>query len=190
MGEWWSRRESANRTLSLLQQSFDQAERWGWRKQHTNPALHIDRYPEERRGERKEVMLSPDQMAKLLEAIDLEEAADTSSVACAAIRLAFWTGWRIGEVLPLQWANLDLERGTAKLLMTKTAQEEHRQLAAEAVGVLQALSATTRWCSPDETSRATSPPSASPGFPSESERASTTWMASALPDSTTSGTTL
>ena len=37
----------ANRTLSLLQQAFDQAERWGWRKQHTNPALHIDRYPEE-----------------------------------------------------------------------------------------------------------------------------------------------
>ncbi len=33
----------ANRTLSLLQQAFDQAERWGWRPQHSNPALHIDR---------------------------------------------------------------------------------------------------------------------------------------------------
>ena len=42
----------ANRTLSLLQQAFDQAERWGWRVQHSNPALHIDRYPEERRGGR------------------------------------------------------------------------------------------------------------------------------------------
>ncbi len=93
-------------------------------------------------------MLSPEQMAKLLEAIDLEETTDTNSVACAAIRVAFWTGWRIGEVLRLEWANLDLERGKAKLLMTKTAREEHRQLPAEAIGVLRALPTTTRWVFP------------------------------------------
>ena len=65
----------ANRTLSLLQQAFDQAERWGWRPQHTNPAVHIDRYPEERRGAKKEVMLTAEQMAQLLEAIETEEQA-------------------------------------------------------------------------------------------------------------------
>jgi hypothetical protein len=37
---------AANRMLSLLQQAFDQAERWGWRSQYTNPAVHIDRYSE------------------------------------------------------------------------------------------------------------------------------------------------
>ena len=36
----------ANRVLSMLQQAFDQAERWGWRTQATNPAKHIDRYAE------------------------------------------------------------------------------------------------------------------------------------------------
>jgi integrase len=130
----------ANRTLSLLQQAFDQAEHWGWRPQHTNPALHIDRYPEERRGARKEVMLTPAQMAKLIEAIDTEEHAEGgNAVACAALRVAFWTGWRIGEVLGLKWSNVDLTRGTARLLQTKTASEEYRQLPAEAIAVLETL---------------------------------------------------
>lgn len=82
----------ANRVLTVLQHAFDQAERWGWRPQRSNPALHIDRYPEERRGSKKEVMLSAKQMADLLKAIDEEEREGTSAVACATIRLAFWTG--------------------------------------------------------------------------------------------------
>lgn len=126
----------ANRTLSLLQQAFDQAERWGWRPQHTNPGLHVDRYGEERRGAHKEVMLDPGQMARLLQSIDLEERSGGSAIASAAIRVAFWTGWRIGEVLAIEWANLDLSRGAAKLLRTKTATEEYRQLPAEAIAVL------------------------------------------------------
>jgi integrase len=140
----------ANRTLSLLQQAFDQAERWGWRPQHTNPALHIDRYPEERRGAKKEVMLDAEQMAELLKAIEAEEQSGSDPVACAAIRVVFWTGWRIGEVLGLEWANLGLENGVAKLLKTKTAEEEYRQLPAEAVNIVEGLSpqASSRWVFP------------------------------------------
>lgn len=130
----------ANRTLSLLQQALDQAERWGWRPQHTNPAIHIDRYPEDRRGAKKEVMLSAKQMSQLLKAIDEEEEEHGTAVACGAISVAFWTGWRIGEVLRLQWANVDLKDGTAKLLRTKTAHEEYRQLPAEAIAILKGLS--------------------------------------------------
>jgi integrase len=125
----------ANRTLSLLQHAFDQAERWGWRPQHSNPALHMERYREERRGARKEVMLAAAEMARLLTAID-EEEPSVGAVACAALRVVFWTGWRVGEVLALEWANVDLERGAARLLLTKTAAEEYRQLPAEAVTVL------------------------------------------------------
>lgn len=140
----------ANRTLSLLQQAFDQSERWGWRSQHTNPALHIDRYPEERRGAKKEVMLDAKQMAGLLEAIDIEEQSGGNPLASAAIRVIFWTGWRVGEVLGLEWANLNLENGVAKLLKTKTAEEEYRQLPAEAVEILKQLSAQahSRWVFP------------------------------------------
>lgn len=130
----------ANRTLSLLQHAFDQAERWGWRPQHTNPALHVERYREDRRGAKKEVMLTSAQMAKLVQAIDEEEeAGGVSLVAAAALRVAFWTGWRIGEVLRLRWANVDLERGVARLLLTKTASEEYRQLPSEAIRVLEGI---------------------------------------------------
>ena len=129
----------ANRMLSLIQFAFDQAERWGWRGQHTNPALHIEKYPEPKRGARKEVMLSPSQMGDLLRAIDDAEADGVSPYGAGALRLAFWTGWRIGEVLALKWEHVDLESGFAKLVKTKTSEEEYRQLPGEAVDVLQGL---------------------------------------------------
>ena len=129
----------ANRTLSLLQQSFDQAERWGWRPQHSNPALHIDKYVEARRGSKKEVMLTASQMGDLLKALDIEEQAGASPIACDAVRVAFWTGWRIGEVLALEWNNLNLEKGVAKLVRTKASDEEYRQVPTEALDVLSSI---------------------------------------------------
>jgi integrase len=96
-------------------------------------------YPEARRGQKKEVMLSAEQMADLLKAIDAEQEAGTNPGACTAIRVVFWTGWRIGEVLSLEWANLDLEAGVAKLIQTKAAEEEYRQLPAETVTILEGL---------------------------------------------------
>lgn len=127
---------AANRTLSMLQQAFDQAERLGWRAQHSNPATHIDRYPESRRGAKREVMLDPEGMRRLMGAVQDEENSRGSLAACAAIRVAFWTGWRIGEVLALEWANLDFAEGRARRVKTKTAPEEYRQLPDEAIAVL------------------------------------------------------
>ena len=126
----------ANRALVVLQQALDQAEAWGWRSERSNPARHVERYREERRGAKKEVMLSAEQMAALLQAVDAEEAAGGNPRACAVIRVVFWTGWRIGEVLRLELANLDLERGVAKLVRTKTADEEYRQVPEEAMAIL------------------------------------------------------
>ena len=129
----------ANRTLTVLQHAFDQAEAWGWRAQATNPAKGVEHYPEQRRGARKEVMLTAEQMRKLFQAIDGEEDDGADPAACAAIRIAFWTGWRIGEVLALKWDNLDLERGVARLVGTKTSDEEYRQLPDEAIQVLKSV---------------------------------------------------
>ncbi|MCP4202036.1 MAG: site-specific integrase [bacterium] len=85
---------------------------------------------------------------------DANTVIGRQSVGCR--RVVFWTGWRIGEVLGLEWANLDLENGAAKLLKTKSAEEEYRQLPAEAVEILKRLSpqAYSQWVfpgrSPDE----------------------------------------
>jgi integrase len=128
----------ANRTLSVLQHAFDQAEAWGWRAQATNPANGVERYPEQRRGARKEVMLTAKQMRALLKAIAEEEDEGADSAACAAIRVASWTGWRIGEVLNLEWDNLDLESGVARLVDTKTSAEEYRQIPTEVTRILAA----------------------------------------------------
>ena len=62
-----------------------------------------------------------------------------ADAACAAIRVAFWIGWRIGEVLGLEWDNVDLERGVARLVDTKTSAEEYRQIPAEVIRILQGV---------------------------------------------------
>ncbi len=127
----------ANRTLSVLQHAFYQAEAWGWRAQATNPAKGVERYPEQRRGARKDVMLSAEQMRRLLGAIAEAEDTGADAAACTAIRVAFWTGWRIGEVLSLAWDNIDLEGRVARLVDTKTAAEEYRQIPAEVTRILR-----------------------------------------------------
>ena len=127
----------ANRMLSAASQLFKQAERLGLRDQATNPAALVERYREQRRGAKKAVMLNAEQMKRLLEAIHLfENEHGGDPYACAAIEVAFWTGWRISEVLGLLWENFDETTGAARLLGTKTTEEEYRAVPAEAMEVL------------------------------------------------------
>lgn len=141
---------AANRVLTVLGQAFDQAERWSWREPHSNPTRHVERYREEKRGAKREVMLSPEQMKAVFEAIEEEEKERTGPYSCGAIRLAFWTGWRIGEVLSLAWENLDLESGRARLVKTKTAEEEYRMLPAQAIEIIESMPrlASSAWVFP------------------------------------------
>ena len=129
----------ANRMLSAARQLFLHAERLGWRSLNSNPVAAIEKYPESRRGAKKEVMLSADQMGKLLASIrDFEESGGDPSGA-AAIEFAFWTGWRIGEVLGLRWEHVDTGQAMARLVKTKTAEEEYRVLPSQALGVLERI---------------------------------------------------
>ena len=102
-----------NRCLQFLSRLFTEAERWEWRPEHSNPCRLVERAVERPR----ERVLAPSELTALAEALDALEPANPYPVN--AIRVAAMTGLRIGEVLGLTWAGVNLETGRAAL-ETKT----------------------------------------------------------------------
>jgi integrase len=121
----------ANRTLALLSTMFTFAERVGERPDGSNPCRHVERFPERPR----ERFLSPSELARLGEAL---AAWRGSPYAVAAIKLLIFTGARLGEILGLQWAWIDVERGEARLPDSKTGAKT-LQLPPPALEVLAGL---------------------------------------------------
>jgi Arm DNA-binding domain len=75
----------ANRLLAVLSKMFNLAERWGLRPDGSNPCRHVEKF-----GERKrERMLSPDELARLGDAL---AACDGSPYAVAAVKLSVFAG--------------------------------------------------------------------------------------------------
>jgi integrase len=123
---------NANRCLSLVSHIFAIAEKRGLRETGANPCRGLDRYPERRR----ERFLGPDEMRCLgsaLTAAASGDLADTRVMAealarstredwrvTACIRLLILTGARLGEILSLQWAWINWDRGYARLPDSKT----------------------------------------------------------------------
>jgi integrase len=102
----------ANRTLALLSKMMNLAELWGLRPDGSNPCRHVKRYPEPKRIRH----LNSDELAKLGKALaELERDATESPGIIAAVRLLALTGMRLGEVLNLKWAYVDLSDGVIRL---------------------------------------------------------------------------
>ena len=91
-------------------------ESWGYRSDHSNPCLHVKKYPERAR----ERMLSPEELGQLGEALNRH---DCSPYVVAAIKLLILTGARLSEVLSMRCDQIDLERGEARLAVHKTARQ-------------------------------------------------------------------
>lgn len=91
----------ANRVLEVLRKALNLAIRWDWIEK--NPADGFRRNAEHSR----ERYLSKDEYERVFAALDAME----NRKAANAIRLLILTGARRGEVLGLEWSDLDLSRG-------------------------------------------------------------------------------
>jgi integrase len=106
---------NANRCRALLSHLFRMAEVWGERPPGSNPCRYVEKF-----GERKrERFLSPDELARLADALERAEGKEPPS-AIAAIRLLILTGCRLSEILSLRWEWIDFERGCLVLPDSKT----------------------------------------------------------------------
>lgn len=107
---------TANRVLALLSKMFNLAEKWGLRPDGSNPCRHVERFREERR----ERYLTPEELARLADALATEETEGSGPHATAAVRLLLLTGCRLREVLQLRWEDVDLSAGLLRLVDSKT----------------------------------------------------------------------
>lgn len=121
---------TATRTVGLLGAIFTYAMRQGMRAD--NPCALVIKFAEGRRERR----LSDDEYATLGAGLRQAEAALREAKAAgkavhrrsatiwppaiAAVRFIALTGWRLGEVVGLRWAEIDLARRTAILADSKT----------------------------------------------------------------------
>ena len=135
----------ANRMLLLISKLMNLAERWGLRVDGSNPARHVERFPEQARQR----YLSADEFHRLGAAMaaaargPVRVPGETgpvtlSPMALSAIGLLIFTGARRGEVLGLEWAHVDLEHGLLTLPTSKTGFKVV-QLNAPARAILAAL---------------------------------------------------
>ena len=113
----------ANRTVAVLSRMFNLAIKW--RLRSDNPAIGIERKPEEKR----ERYLSPAELTRLAEVL-----ATRPGPSANAVRLLLLTGARRMEVLAAEWSQFDLEAGiwTKPASTTKQAKLHRVPLSAPA----------------------------------------------------------
>ena len=108
-----------NRVLALLNRLFNVFETWELRPQHSNPCRGVEKAREEARDR----VLTDDERRRLAEV--LVRAGKRYRGTVGAIRCAFFSGLRIGEILAMRWDDVDMERSVVTLPNTKTGRRQH-----------------------------------------------------------------
>jgi integrase len=123
----------ANRVVAVLSKMFALAIKWEMRSD--NPAIGVERAPEEKRQR----FLSPAEIVRLSEAL----AAHPEAGSANAVRLLLLTGARRGEVLSATWDQFDLGNGVWSKPPASTKQKrDHRiPLSAPAMQLLSGMKA-------------------------------------------------
>ena len=110
-------RGTASRTVGLLGGIMAFAVAEGIRAE--NPVRGVKRFPD-RKSER---FLSPEELARLGEAMVAAEKEGENTVAIAALRALIFSGCRKSEILCLKWDEVDFQRGYLNLSDSKTGQK-------------------------------------------------------------------
>ena len=167
---WRTTPFQANRMLAVVGSMFSFGARVGLVREGHNPAKGVDRYDEEGR----ERYLSADELERLgsavreAETVGIPWTTDASAPgskhlpkdldarrtkiapqAAAALRLLILTGARLGEILNLRWAEVDLDRGLLLLAKSKTGKKTI-VLNAPALAVLASLPRSSIYVVPGE----------------------------------------
>ncbi|MCZ6593169.1 MAG: integrase arm-type DNA-binding domain-containing protein, partial [Alphaproteobacteria bacterium] len=103
---------AANRTLQLLSNIMNVAEKWNLRPELSNPCRHVEKY-KLRVRERFLTVAELQRLGVVLRAV--ERDGTVSSSAIAAIRLLLFTGCRRGEILTLKWDYVDFQERCLRL---------------------------------------------------------------------------
>ncbi len=125
---------AANRLLALLSTTFNVATDHGWKR--PNPCKGVKKFAEKSRDR----FLQPEEIPRFMKAVDSLE----NQTAADAFRLLLWTGARKGNVLAMQWADIDLSSATWRIPDTKANESQRVHLTAEAVAILQRLKASAK----------------------------------------------
>ena len=129
---------TCNRSLYLLKYVFNCARRWGVIAE--SPARDVQALPEK---EFRERYLSEEEARRLLDALDEEK-----DQAAHVIRLLLFTGARKSEILAARWENVDLERCTLTVPLSKSGKARHIPLSDAALQVLAELPRCSAWLFP------------------------------------------
>jgi integrase len=108
-------RYAANRAIAALSAMLTYAERLEVRAPASNPYRGVERYSEEKRKR----PLTRDELARLWQHLD-EIGGRETPWAVAAIKLLVLTGCRKGEILTLNWTDVDRQAGVLRLRDSKT----------------------------------------------------------------------
>ena len=118
---------AANRLLALLHTLFNRAIDWGW--DSTNPAHGIKKFKEKSRDR----FIQSDELPKFFKALSEE----TSIIVRDYILLSLLTGARRSNVLAMRWDEINFDRATWTIPLTKNGESHTIPLVSTAIDVLK-----------------------------------------------------